>query len=71
MLDLVGSHRQVTHWHSSAVRTLDRVLVAGVAVGRFIFAVRCDRLWRRLRHRVVGVLVVLFGVWLSDGRGCA
>ncbi len=71
MLDLVGWRRQVTHWRSLAVRTLDRVLIVGVAAGRFIFAVRCDRLWQRLRCRVVGLLLVLFGVWLSDGHVCA
>ena len=68
MLDLVGWHRQVTGWHSSALHTLDRVLIAGVAAGRFIFAVRCERLWRRLRHQVVVMSVVLFGLWASNGR---
>ena len=68
----MGWRRQVTRWRSSATRTLDHVLIAGVATGRFIFAVRCKRLWRRLRHWVVGVLVILFGVCLSDGgRGGA
>ena len=50
------------------MRTLDRVLIAGVAAGKFIFAVRCDRLLRRLRRRAVGTSLILFGVWLSDGR---
>ena len=68
MLDLVGWRRRVTRWHSLALRTLDRVLIAGVAAGRFIFAVRCKRLWRQLRCQVVVMLVVLFGVWASDGR---
>ena len=71
MLDLVGWRRRVTRWRLSVVRTLDCVLVAGVAAGRFIFTVRCNRLWRQLRRQVVGLSVVLFGVWLSDGRGGA
>ena len=62
MLDLVGWRGQVTRWRLLAVRTLDRVLIAGVAEGRFIIAVRCDRLWQQLRCQVVGVSVVLFGV---------
>ena len=52
-------------------RTLDRVLIAGVAAGKFIFAVRCERLLQRLRHRVMGVSFILCGVWLSDGCGGA
>ena len=71
MLDLVGWRRRVMCWRSLVVRTLDRVLIASVAVGMFILAVRCDRLWRQLRHRVMGVSVVLFEVWLSDGHGGA
>ena len=70
-LDWVGWHRQVTRWCSLATRTLDRVLIAGVAAGKFMFAVRCKRLLRRLRRRVVDVLLILCGVWLSDGRGGA
>ena len=61
-LDLVGWRRRVTRWFSLATRTLDHVLIAGVAAGKFIFAVRCERLLRRLRRRAVGVSLILFGV---------
>ena len=68
-LDLVGWRKHVMHWCPLATRTLDRVLIAGVAAGKFIFAVRCERLLRRLCCHAVGVSLILFGVWLSDGRG--
>ena len=68
-LDLVGWRRRVMRWFLLATRTLDRVLIAGVAAGKFIFALRCVRLLRRLRCRAVGVSLILFGVWVSDGRG--
>ena len=66
---LVGWRKRVTRWCSLATRTLDCVLIAGVAAGKFIFAVRCERLLRRLHRHAVGVLLILFGVWLFDGRG--
>ena len=64
----MGWRRQVTHWCLLATRTLDCMLIAGVAAGKFIFGVRCERLLRQLCHRVVGVSFILCGVWLSDGR---
>ena len=67
----MGWHKRVTRRCSLATRTLDRVLIAGVAAGKFIFAVRCERLLRRLRRRAGGASLSLFGVWLSDGRGGA
>jgi len=66
-LDFVGWRKRVTQWCSLATRTLDRVLIAGVAAGKFIFAVRCERLLRRLRRRAVGESLSLFGVWLFGG----
>ncbi len=68
-LDLVGWRKRVTRWCSLATHTLDCMLIAGVAAGKFIFAVRCERLLRRLHRHAVGVSLILFGVWLSDGRG--
>ena len=67
-LDLVGWCSRVTRWCSWAFRTLDRVLIAGVSAGKFIFAVRCDRLFHRLRRRAVGVSLILFVVCLSVWR---
>ena len=67
----MGWRKCVTRWCSLATCTLDRVLIAGVAAGKFIFAVRCERLLQRLRHRVMGVSFILCGVWLSDGCGGA
>jgi hypothetical protein len=67
-LDLVGWCSRVTRWCSLAIRTLDRVLIAGVSAGKFIFAVRCERLLRRLRHRAVGMSLILFVVCLSAWR---
>ena len=68
-LDFVGWRKRVTRRCSLATRTLDRVLIAGVAVGKFIFAVRCERLLQQLRRRAVDMSLSLFGVWLSIGRG--
>ena len=65
----MGWRRRIIRWFLLATRTLDRVLIAGVAAGKFIFALRCVRLLRRLRCRAVGVSLILFGVWVSDGRG--
>ena len=65
----MGWRKHVTRCCSLATRTLDRVLIAGVAAGKFIFAVKCERLLRRLRRRAVGASLSLFGVWLSIGHG--
>ena len=67
-LDLVGWCRRVTRWCLLAIRTLDHVLIAGVSVGKFIFAVRCEKLFRRLRRHAVGVSLILFVVCLSAWR---
>jgi len=68
-LDLVGWCRRVTRWCSLATRTLDCVLIASVVAGKFIFAVRCERLLRRLHRHAVDVSLILFRVWLSIWRG--
>ena len=65
-LDLVGWCSRVTRWCSLVIHTLDRVLIAGVSAGKFIFAVRCERLL--LRRRAVGVSLILFVVCLSVWR---